>query len=86
MPIYEYKCLDCNNKFSELQSIHDEPLCICLNCNGVLKKLISCSSIEAEYKNSKEYYEKVIKKDVKEAVDKIKNGDENALADILGEG
>ena len=85
MPIYEYKCIDCNNKVSEFQRIEEEPLSNCLICGGKLKRLISICDGEVDYKNSKEYYEKIIKPDAQRIIEKIKNGDEDAAADIFGE-
>jgi len=40
MPNYDYKCLSCNTKFEIFQSIKDEPLKLCPNCNGELKRMI----------------------------------------------
>lgn len=85
MPIYEYKCLECALRFSELCKINDEPLERCPACGGKVKQLISKGVIDVEYANSKEYYEKVIKKEAKEITDKIKAGDENAAADVFGD-
>lgn len=85
MPLYEYKCLDCECFITELQDINDEPIKECPKCKGKLKRVISVGIIEVEYGNQHEYYEKVIKKDVKEISDKIKKGDENVAADIFGE-
>ncbi|HHN64464.1 MAG TPA: zinc ribbon domain-containing protein [Nitrospirae bacterium] len=44
MPIYEYRCLDCNNEMEVMQKFSDEPLSTCPQCGGQLKKLISNSS------------------------------------------
>lgn len=49
MPIYSYSCLQCEFQFEEYQSIKDDPLQICPNCNGQLKKNI-CSSINLNIK------------------------------------
>ncbi|HZH33787.1 MAG TPA: FmdB family zinc ribbon protein [Pyrinomonadaceae bacterium] len=38
MPIYEYKCLNCENHLEIMQKISDEPLTECPNCNGKLEK------------------------------------------------
>lgn len=85
MPLYEYKCLDCLNIITELQSINDEPLQVCFKCSGKLQKIISICSQEVNYQNAKEYYEKVIKPDAKDIVKKIKDGDENTAANVFGE-
>ena len=45
MPIYEYKCENCNETFEVLQKFNDEPLTECVNCHkGPVKKLMSVSS------------------------------------------
>jgi putative FmdB family regulatory protein len=44
MPIYEYRCEECNNKFEVMQSFRDAPIRTCPKCGGSVKKLISNSS------------------------------------------
>ena len=44
MPIYEYKCLKCNNEFEAMQKFSESALSQCPNCGGPVKKLISRSS------------------------------------------
>jgi putative FmdB family regulatory protein len=41
MPIYEYECQDCRNKFDKLQKISDAPIKICEICAGQTVRLIS---------------------------------------------
>ena len=42
MPIYEYKCAECEHQFEKLQKISDEKLKDCPECNEpALKKLVS---------------------------------------------
>jgi putative FmdB family regulatory protein len=43
MPIYEYKCKECDSYFEKRQSISEPPLRTCEKCNGELEKLISLS-------------------------------------------
>ncbi len=61
MPTYDYKCLDCGNTFEYFQSITDEPLSVCPNCNGTLKRLIGAGAgpifkgngfYQTDYKNN----------------------------------
>jgi len=40
MPTYEYKCLDCGDKFEVFQSMKDDALEECEKCHGRLKRLI----------------------------------------------
>ena len=44
MPTYEYKCLDCGYLFEEFQRITEEPLKVCPQCKGNLKRLIGAGS------------------------------------------
>lgn len=42
MPIYEYKCTDCEHELEKLQKINDAPLIDCPECGkSALKKMIS---------------------------------------------
>ena len=43
MPIYEYQCTKCGDKFEILQRIDEESLKICEKCSGELIKVISPS-------------------------------------------
>lgn len=44
MPVYEYKCIKCNEEFEVMQKISDDPLVRCDSCGGELKKLITNTS------------------------------------------
>ena len=44
MPIYEYKCLECEEEFEVMQKMSDDPLTECKSCGGELKKLITNTS------------------------------------------
>ena len=45
MPIYDYKCSDCEHEIEVIQKISDKPKTICPKCNTKsLKKLISAPS------------------------------------------
>ncbi|MCG6551587.1 MAG: hypothetical protein L7F77_04615 [Candidatus Magnetominusculus sp. LBB02] len=44
MPIYEYKCGQCDAVMEIQQRITEEPLTKCPKCGGPLKKLISSTS------------------------------------------
>jgi putative FmdB family regulatory protein len=44
MPVYEYKCTECNKQFEIMQKITDDPLNKCGSCGGELKKLITNTS------------------------------------------
>ncbi|MCK5672452.1 MAG: zinc ribbon domain-containing protein [Spirochaetales bacterium] len=40
MPTYDYKCEKCERTFEYFQSMSDDPLTVCQDCNGSLKRLI----------------------------------------------
>jgi putative FmdB family regulatory protein len=46
MPLYEYRCNECNKTFEVLQKMDAEPLRECLYCQGSIEKLISTSSFQ----------------------------------------
>ncbi len=44
MPIYEYECKNCGERFEVWQKITEEPLKVCEKCGGELVRLISQTS------------------------------------------
>jgi len=46
MPIYEYECPACAKVFEVQQSMTDDPIETCPQCQGKVKKLISASSFQ----------------------------------------
>jgi putative FmdB family regulatory protein len=41
MPTYEYECRDCGHAFERFQGINEEPIRICPECRGKVRRLIS---------------------------------------------
>ena len=41
MPTYEYRCKECGQHVEVVQSFQDEPLTVCPNCGGTLRKVFS---------------------------------------------
>ena len=41
MPTYEYKCKECEHSFEVFQSIKDEPLSVCPECGGSVRRILS---------------------------------------------
>ena len=41
MPTYEYECRDCGHAFERFQGINEEPIGICPECRGKVRRLIS---------------------------------------------
>ena len=46
MPLYEFKCKECEKTFEVLQKMNAEPLAKCLYCQGDVEKLVSISSFQ----------------------------------------
>ena len=46
MPIYEYECSKCGEKFEVLQKMTDKPLKKHAGCGGSLTKLISAAGFQ----------------------------------------
>lgn len=41
MPVYEYRCRNCNHQFETQQSFADDPLTVCPECEGQLRKVFA---------------------------------------------
>jgi putative regulatory protein, FmdB family len=41
MPIYQYRCLDCNLQFELKQSFQDKPIADCPTCHGIARRIFS---------------------------------------------
>jgi len=64
----------------------DPPPDKCPKCGSVeLERIISLTGCGQVEMDARDLYEKKIKPEAKEIADKIKNGDEQAAADIFGE-
>jgi putative FmdB family regulatory protein len=46
MPIYEYKCLGCDDHFEKRQSVSEDALTVCEKCGGKLEKQVSLSGFQ----------------------------------------
>ncbi len=45
MPTYEYACKECGHTFEIVQSFHDDPLTVCPECGGPLRKVFAPPAI-----------------------------------------
>ena len=45
MPIYTYKCNNCDHQFDARQRFSDDPLTVCPQCDGRIRKVISAVSV-----------------------------------------
>src|ERR1700694_730975 len=73
MPIYGYRCEQCGHELEVLQSMKDEPLRVCPNCMGPLRKMIYPAGII--FKGSGYYTT-----DYKSAGSPSRHGDSDAAA------
>ena len=46
MPVYEYQCNKCSDRFEIKARITDPPLTQCTKCSGPVKKLVSLSGFQ----------------------------------------
>ncbi|MBV8084948.1 MAG: zinc ribbon domain-containing protein [Chloroflexi bacterium] len=46
MPIYEYLCEKCGNRFEQMQKMSDEPLTECPTCKGDVRRVIPTVSVQ----------------------------------------
>lgn len=40
MPTYMYKCQECGHRFEQAQGFHDDPLEVCPDCGGAVRRVI----------------------------------------------
>jgi putative FmdB family regulatory protein len=45
MPIYEYECSECSQRFEKKQRFHDDPVAECPRCQSKSKRIMSPSGI-----------------------------------------
>ncbi len=45
MPTYQYACTECGHQLEAVQSFSDEPLTVCPNCEGRLRKVVSAVGV-----------------------------------------
>jgi putative FmdB family regulatory protein len=46
MPLYEYQCRQCSDRFELIQKFSDAPLDRCGKCGGALQKLLSAAGLQ----------------------------------------
>ena len=46
MPLYEYRCLECDHQFEVIQKFSDAPIEKCPKCGGPVRKLMSSPAIQ----------------------------------------
>lgn len=91
LPTYEYKCLSCGINFEKFQSMKEDPLKICPECNGEIKRLIGAGAgpifkgsgfYQTDYKNSSNKTDKSTSTNSNPSESKTKNiSDSNGTTD-----
>jgi putative FmdB family regulatory protein len=61
MPLYEYECEACGNRFEAIQKFSDPPLEACPKCGGKVRKLIAAPAFQ--FKGSGWYITDYARKD-----------------------
>jgi|RhiMetdeSRZDD1v2_1073273.scaffolds.fasta_scaffold1848452_2 putative FmdB family regulatory protein len=61
MPLYEYQCDACGNRFEAIQKFSDKPIEVCPRCGGNVRKLQSAPAIQ--FKGSGWYITDYARKD-----------------------
>jgi putative FmdB family regulatory protein len=46
LPLYEYECLSCGERFEALQKFSDSPLTECKFCKGSVKRLLGTPALQ----------------------------------------
>jgi putative FmdB family regulatory protein len=46
MPLYEYECTACDERFERIQKFSDPPVDTCPSCGGKVRKLLSSPAIQ----------------------------------------
>jgi putative FmdB family regulatory protein len=76
MPTYEYTCRDCAHRFEVVQSMWDEPLTMCPECGGSLRKVFAPPAIS--FKGSGFYATDHRKKPSESSGERAKDGRKDA--------
>jgi putative FmdB family regulatory protein len=89
MPLYEYQCESCDERFERIQRFSDPPVAECPACGGPVRKLLSSPAIQ--FKGSGWYITDYAKKgsgkdgkDGKDAKDKPAAGKDGAASSSSG--
>ena len=61
MPLYEYECAKCKQRFERIQKFSDPPIETCPQCNGPVSRLLSSSALR--FKGSGWYVTDYARKD-----------------------
>ena len=46
MPLYEYECSECGNRFERIQSVASAPVADCPECGGPVRRLLGIPALQ----------------------------------------
>jgi putative FmdB family regulatory protein len=46
MPLYEYECFLCGNRFEKIQRATADPLEVCPECGGAVRRLLNAPALQ----------------------------------------
>ena len=46
MPLYEYECFLCHQRFERIQKVSDDPIKTCPSCGGSVRKLLGVPALQ----------------------------------------
>jgi putative FmdB family regulatory protein len=46
LPLYEYRCTQCGNRFEKIQGFNSEPEMVCPKCGGVLMRPLTAPALQ----------------------------------------
>lgn len=46
MPLYEYECFVCGNRFEKIQKVSADPIKVCPECGGSVRRLLGVPALQ----------------------------------------
>lgn len=85
MPLFTYKCLDCEHLMEKFQHDTEDRHIICTECDGVNCKKQMPFAYNRTWLDAKEMIKEKIGPDAKRIMDNMKKGSDSDFSDIYGD-